>query len=130
MRLADQEKGRVWTSELPFVVRLVSAIHQHDTVTGQTSSRRMRYSDGVYDGPERQFRGFSQVEVEMSGDESTPVSIQVVTFFHGDPEHPDPAERDRQRALSGTLLSTRTYEGAPRPAGCCGRSRGRPGACG
>jgi RHS repeat-associated protein len=110
MRLADEDEGRPWRSQLPFVVRVVSAILEDDLVTGRTTAQRMRYSDGVYDGPDRQFRGFTRVEVAMAGDDSAPTSIQEVTFFHGDPEHVDPAERDRQRALSGTVLSTKGYE--------------------
>ena len=108
MRLADD---RPWLAQLPVDVRVVSAIRERDTVTGLVATRSMRYSDGVYDGPDRQFRGFTRVEVEISGDDSVPASIQEVTFFHGDPEHPDPAERDRQRALAGTLLTTKTIEG-------------------
>lgn len=113
MRLADEGEGRLWHADLPFVVRVVSAIHEHDSITAQTRSRRMRYTDGVYDGPDRQFRGFTRVEVHLDGDDTIPASIQDVTFFHGDPEHPDPAERDRQRALSGTVVTTRGYEQNP-----------------
>jgi RHS repeat-associated protein len=109
-RLNDQLLGREWPGELPFVVRVVHAIYEDETITGRRTSLVIHYSDGVYDGPEHQLRGFSHVSVEMSGDESVPASMQEVTIFQGDPEHPDLMERARQRALSGALLSTKTYE--------------------
>ena len=70
----------------------------------------MRYHDGVYDGPQREFRGFTRVSVDNQGDDSVPTSRQLLTFFQGNPEMDDLVERDRQRALSGSLQSTRTFE--------------------
>jgi RHS repeat-associated protein len=112
MRLEDRAAGADWPGELPMVVHVVRSIHERDTITGRTSTLAMHYHDGVFDGPERRFRGFSRVTVEMSGDESAPASLQQVTFFQGEPEHPDLAERERQRALAGTLLSTKMFERA------------------
>jgi RHS repeat-associated protein len=110
MRLLDQADGTAWTGELPFVVHVVSSIAERETVTGVTTTLSMRYHDGVFDGPDRSFRGFKSVSVEMSGDDSVPASIQEVTFFQGDPELPDLFERDRQRARAGMLVSTRSFE--------------------
>lgn len=110
MRLRDQFEGTPWLGELPFVVHVVESITQRETVSGRVTVMTMRYHDGVFDGVERNFRGFRGVTVEMSGDESVPASIQEVTFFQGDPEHPDLFERDLQRARSGTPLTTKTYE--------------------
>ncbi|HEX2061873.1 MAG TPA: RHS repeat-associated core domain-containing protein, partial [Thermoanaerobaculia bacterium] len=89
------------------------SITERDTITGNVTMLSMRYHDGVFDGPDRNFRGFSRVTVEMSGDESVPASVQEVTFFQGDPEHPDLVERERQRARAGTLVSTKSYERTP-----------------
>jgi len=110
MRLLDQEQGTAWTSELPFVVHVVSSISERETISGITTTLSMRYHDGVFDGPDRTFRGFKNVSVEMSGDESVAASIQEVTFFQGDPEHDDLFERDKQRARAGTLVSTKSFE--------------------
>jgi RHS repeat-associated protein len=110
MRLLDQNDGTLWTGELPFVVHVVSSITERDTIDGKTTSLTMRYHDGVFDGIDRTFRGFKRVSVEMSGDDSVPASVQEVTFFQGNPELPDLFQRDRERALAGTLLSTKTYE--------------------
>ena len=110
MRLLDQAAGSPWTGELPFVVHVVDSITQRDTVDAKATSMTMRYHDGVFDGIDRTFRGFTHVSVDMSGDESVPGSVQEVTFFQGDPESSDLVRRDRERALAGTLLSTKTYE--------------------
>src|SRR5579872_1899359 len=110
MRLEDQQRGRNWLGELPFVVHVVRKIHERDLITGRETEMSLHYHDGIYDGPQREFRGFSQVTVEMNGDESVAASRQEFEFFQGDPEHSDFAERDRQRTLAGAVLSTRTYE--------------------
>lgn len=110
MRVRDRAEGADWLGELPFVVHLVSAIAERDTVTGVVTTKTMHYHDGVFDGPQRTFRGFKRVTVEMAGDESVPGSVQEVTFFQGDPEHPDLVTRERQRARAGTMLETRSFE--------------------
>jgi RHS repeat-associated protein len=112
MRVADRAVGPDWPGLLPFVVPVVAGITDADTVTGSASHTTIRYHDGVYDGPRRELRGFSRVEVDLAGDESIPASRQEHTFFQGDPEHPDPVERDRQRALAGTpvLMRSSTVE--------------------
>ncbi len=122
MRLLDQADGAMWTSELPFVVHVVRSITERETVTGVTTTLAMRYHDGVFDGPDRTFRGFKRVSVEMSGDDSVPATIQEVTFFQGDPELSDLFERDRQRARAGTLASTKSFERTPAGLRLCSES--------
>jgi RHS repeat-associated protein len=108
MRQADRAAGSDWPGMLPFVVPVVQIIDDIDNVAGAASRMALRYHDGVYDGPRREFRGFGRVEVDLDGDASLPASRQEHTFFQGDPEHPDPAERDRQRALAGSPLVTQS----------------------
>jgi RHS repeat-associated protein len=111
MRRADRDDGRDWPGMLPFAVWVVTGVEDADVVTGAISRMSIRYHDGVYDGPRREFRGFARVDVDLDGDDSIPSSRQQHTFFQGDPEHPDPAERDRQRALAGTPVLVRSYAG-------------------
>src|SRR6266545_210608 len=110
MRRADDEEGRPWLGQLPFVVSLVRAIRERDAVTGRSTELAIRYHEGIYDGPRREFRGFTNVTVDVAGDESVPPTRQDVRFFQGDPEHPDLIERDRQRALAGAMVQTTTLE--------------------
>lgn len=110
MRLEDEAVGRKWPGELPFPTHVVRAIRERDQVTGRVAELSFKYHDGVYDGLEREFRGFRQVDVDMAGDDSIPSSRQEYTFFQGDPDQSNPNERKRQRALAGALLRTKTFE--------------------
>ena len=101
MRIQDRSDGADWLGELPFVVHVVRSIIERDTITGRETRLTMRYHDGVYDGPQREFRGFTRVTVDNLGDDSVPTSRQMLTFFQGNPETIDLVERDRQRALAG-----------------------------
>lgn len=110
MRMADRADGVDWLGELPFTAQVVSAINERDTVSGRESRLSMRYHDGVYDGPQREFRGFTRVAVDNQGDESIPGTRQELVFFQGDPSVVDLIELDRQRALAGTVLTTSSFE--------------------
>ena len=110
MRLRDEENGDGWQGQLPFVVPVVSAIRDRDSVSGTHTDVAIQYRDGVYDGREREFRGFTRTTVDMAGDDSIPAFRQEYRFFQGDPDEPDLAERERQRAVAGSLQSLRTFE--------------------
>ncbi len=110
MRLADLAEGRIWDGSLPFSVPVVAAIDEQDGVLGAVRRTELRYRDGVYDGIEREFRGFATVEQWLLGDESSPTLRQHYRYFQGDPEMPEPRERQRQRALSGSLEALEIYE--------------------
>jgi RHS repeat-associated protein len=109
MRLEDETSGG-WAGQLPFVVNVVRAIHDRDSVTGAETQISIRYRDAVYDGPQREFRGFGRATVDMAGDDSVPGSRQEYTFLQGDPDEADLVERERQRALAGSMVSLRTLE--------------------
>lgn len=51
-------------SALPFAMHLLVQTLTHDEITGNTLSQRCRYRLGVYDGVEREFRGFGYLETE------------------------------------------------------------------
>jgi len=110
MRIADLAAGRVWAGSLPFAVPVVAAIDENDTILGNLRRTELRYRDGVYDGIEREFRGFADVEQTLIGDESAPTLRQHYHYFQGDPEMPEPRERQRQRALSGSLAALEIHE--------------------
>ncbi len=110
MRLEDEENGEDWQGQLPFVVPVVSAIRDRDIVSGTETQVSIHYHDGVYDGSEREFRGFTRTTVEMAGDDSIPTLRQEYRFFQGDPDEPDLVARERQRALAGSFQSLHTFE--------------------
>lgn len=110
MRLRDRDEGRPWTGEMPIVVHVLERIRDVDRVQGRVSDRIIRYHDPVYDGPQRHFRGFTEVTVDSPGDHSTPTTRQVTTMFQGDPHVADLVERNRQRSLAGAPVAVKTYE--------------------
>ncbi|MCG7946230.1 MAG: FG-GAP-like repeat-containing protein [Candidatus Thiodiazotropha taylori] len=111
-QLTDRAEGRPG-STLPMVVHLVKKIRSIDTVSQRLTLQQMRYHEPVYDGPEREFRGFREVEVINPGDESIPTTRQVVTMQQGDPEHPDLVQREQERVLAGAVANTRVFEQNP-----------------
>lgn len=119
LRSADARAGEDWHTYLPFPVHVVSETRLTDRLTGRVQSTEMRYRRGVYDGVEREFRGFAEVEVQTTGDESSPTTIQVTSFDVGSFAGPTdalaatPEEQARQRALCGSPLSVQTVELAP-----------------
>ncbi len=110
MRLDDIAKGRPWLGSLPVSVPVVCSIVETDTIGGAVRRSSMRYRDGVFDGIEREFRGFTEVDQWLEGDELTPTIRQHYRYFQGEPELPDRLERSRQRALSGSLVEMMLYE--------------------
>lgn len=60
--LMDERNGRPWSTKLPFPVHTVSRVVEKDRVIGSTRTTKFRYHDGYYDGIEREFRGFGEVD--------------------------------------------------------------------
>jgi hypothetical protein len=55
-------RGEVAICELPFAMHLLTEIYSLDEITGNRLVQSARYYQGVYDGREREFRGFASVE--------------------------------------------------------------------
>ncbi|WP_312778198.1 SpvB/TcaC N-terminal domain-containing protein [Pseudescherichia sp.] len=58
---------------LPFAMQLLVKTLTLDEITGNQLSQVCRYYQGVYDGREREFRGFGYVETEDTSDDALPV---------------------------------------------------------
>lgn len=65
-RARDLQEGRRWSGYLPFVVPVVKAMRLHDQVTGEQSATEFRYHDGHFDGVEREYLGFAEVESQRT----------------------------------------------------------------
>ncbi|WP_118987512.1 SpvB/TcaC N-terminal domain-containing protein [Photorhabdus sp. CRCIA-P01] len=71
-RLTYRSSAQFWLDEkqaspqavcrLPFPVQLLSDVQIQDEITGNRLTQNYRYQRGVYDGIEREFRGFAMVE--------------------------------------------------------------------
>jgi RHS repeat-associated protein len=97
-------------NKIPFPVQVVKTIREKDLITNRSTEYSMKYSEGVYDGPLREFRGFSHVIVDTLGDEYAPTTRQEIRFYQGHPELNDLVERNRQRALAGSMLNLKIFE--------------------
>lgn len=62
--LDDKAAGRESSCYLPFPVHVVAQVATEDEISGNRLTQVYRYQHGVYDGREREFRGFGYVEVE------------------------------------------------------------------
>ncbi len=60
--LADKAAGRPWLTRLPFPVQVVQRVETHDRVSDNRFVTRYAYHHGLFDGIEREFRGFGMVE--------------------------------------------------------------------
>ncbi|MBN2193486.1 MAG: hypothetical protein JW751_11785, partial [Polyangiaceae bacterium] len=78
-----------WTSKSPVVVPVVTrtTARDHLDAIGRTEGvyvTEYRYRDPVFDGRQREFRGFRQAEVRALGDASHPTSLERSTFLLGE----------------------------------------------
>jgi RHS repeat-associated protein len=62
--------GSSWTRRLPHPMLTVDEIVVRNGRSGVEQRQRFHYSNGYYDGEERQFRGFEDVVVETDGDDT------------------------------------------------------------
>jgi RHS repeat-associated protein len=134
--LADRENGRPWATRLPFPVHVVERMEMFDDISKNRFTRRYVYHDGFFDGVEREFRGFAEIEQidteELSAlgsasniDASSHVPpVLTRTRFHTGAEAGGavlPAgltgdeRREAVRALKGTILRQEVFalDGTP-----------------
>lgn len=80
--LDDKIKGFIWPNPLPFPVDVVSKVSDNDGL-GNEYATQFYYHDGYYDGEEKEFRGFAQVEKREIGDSTAPDLIMAYQFEIG-----------------------------------------------
>lgn len=77
-RARDLAEGRRWSGYLPFAVPVVTRLTLEDSVTLQRSITELRYHDGHFDGIEREYLGFAEVEsVRTTGLEESPLKQRI-----------------------------------------------------
>ncbi|HCU51747.1 MAG TPA: hypothetical protein DGG94_18435, partial [Micromonosporaceae bacterium] len=123
--LEDKAAGRPWQTKLPFPVQVLSQVEVLDRVAGSRFVTRYAYHDGCFDGVEREFRGFGQVD-QWDTDEVPSVqqgvdqmpAVWTKTWFHSGMSQRNSVlptglsaaeERDATRALRGTPLRQEVY---------------------
>ncbi len=71
--LDEKEADPQAVPALPFAMHLLVKTRTLDEITGNQLAQTCRYYQGVYDGREREFRGFGYVETEDTSDDALPV---------------------------------------------------------
>jgi RHS repeat-associated protein len=127
LMLAAASAGTPWSSTMPMVAHVVTSMTEHDNlgVVGQPAGTYVTqyvYENPVYDGRQREFRGFRTTRVTRVGDANSPSSTTQSTFLLGEckDEAPDDGVdscslperwRDNPReALKGLPTISETYD--------------------
>jgi RHS repeat-associated protein len=136
LMLADAQKpATAWKSVTPMPVQVVTSTTEHDNLAnfnfgnaGGNYVTQYMYRDPVYEGRQREFRGFRTAGTRKVGDSNSPTSITRSTFLLGecidenpndptDPTNPantcSPAQRWRdnpREALKGIPVLTETLD--------------------
>lgn len=71
--LDEKQENQLAVSALPFAISVLIKSTIIDEVTGNTLSQSYRYRKGVYDGQEREFRGFGYIECDDVNSDALPV---------------------------------------------------------
>jgi RHS repeat-associated protein len=102
--LADRAAGRPWVTRVPFPVQVVERVTTIDQVGGHRLVAEYSYHHGLYDGVEREFRGFAMVEQR---DTETLAALASRGRFPADVDDVPPA-RTRTWFHTGAFLEADT----------------------
>jgi RHS repeat-associated protein len=94
--LAAEAAGKPWTSKSPTTVHVVSRVSEHDNLSvvglpAGTYETDYTYRDAVYDGRQREFRGFRTTTSKRIGDTNSPTSLSTSEFLLGECADDEPA---------------------------------------
>lgn len=93
--LADRDGPRPWRSPLPQHRTVVTRTLSEDLITGRRSELRLHYRHGAYDGRQRAFAGFGEVdmtEADHATDDDLPVVPAMVRTFFAQGLGPEPQD--------------------------------------
>ena len=80
---AARESGRPWAYQVPFPNTVVKIVDETDRLTNVHDVAEYRYFDGFYDGVERVYRGYENVELSQEGDEHQEGSLTATRYDVG-----------------------------------------------
>ncbi|MCC6620916.1 MAG: VCBS repeat-containing protein [Deltaproteobacteria bacterium] len=72
-----------WLRRLPQPHQVLDELTHFDALSGLRQTQTFRYHDGYWDGEEKQFRGFENVEVVTTGDSTIETGLSVHHFDVG-----------------------------------------------
>ncbi len=98
-----------WEHRLPFASAVVDEVVRWDRFSDVESVTTFAYHDGFYDGVEKMFRGFAEVEQQLAGDELQEAAETYHRFDVGDggrPQHAGELVYDEVRGEETSLRVT------------------------
>ncbi len=132
----EAQSANPWITKPPFPVTVVArkrvrfGLDLDDVVGEDEYATDYRYRDGYYDGVEKEFRGFSEVEKIERGDATQPTLLTRHSFHTGAPDGVDndgdglvdersSAGGAEEEPLKGVLLEQRRETCVDGPDGAC-----------
>jgi RHS repeat-associated protein len=87
--LAAEKAGKSWATKMPTTVHVVKRVTESDnlTIAGAGPSSYVTeytYRDPVYEGRQREFRGFRSASARRIGDANSPTDVTESTFLLGE----------------------------------------------
>ncbi len=127
LMIADAQAGNPWTTKIPLPVHVVTQVTESDNLSlaGRLAAQfvtNYAYRDPLYDGRQREFRGFATTRTTRQGDDNSPTAITESHFLLGECEEEaggvpscDAADlwRDNPReALKGLPVASDQFDAA------------------
>ncbi len=89
LMLAAEAAGKGWTSKAPMPIHVVSRVTEKDNlaIVGRPAGAYVTeytYDNPVYDGRQREFRGFRNARAKRIGDTNSPTATTSSTFLLGE----------------------------------------------
>ncbi len=81
--VAADQAGKPWSSRAPAVAHIVKSVTERDSLGGEYA-REFSYADPVFDGQQRELRGFRHASVTRIGDANSPTDRSESTFLLGE----------------------------------------------
>ncbi len=124
-RLNDETNGRDWKSKLPLAFTVVNVIRTYaegdNSGTNPPLVQRIYYHDGFYDGKEKKFRGFREVENIYEADSNTDKRLDVITYDVGETDEYFHGKLLSRIVTDGSnkvfLKESNVWEECPQPSG-------------
>jgi RHS repeat-associated protein len=118
---AAEASGKPWATRMPLAAHVVTRVTEKDNLDkiGRPAGvyvTEYSYRDPVYEGRQREFRGFREVTVKHLGDANSPTSLATSTFLLGECKEdcgPESRWKDNPReALKGLPVLSETFDEA------------------
>ncbi|MFO0570865.1 MAG: toxin TcdB middle/N-terminal domain-containing protein, partial [Polyangiaceae bacterium] len=103
--LAATQAGKPWKTRMPTVAHVVKTVVEtsHLSLVGTGVKQRVTeysYADPIYEGRQREFRGFQKAAAKRLGDANSPTDITETTFLLGECVDEDPNDGISACAIS------------------------------